>query len=392
MGDVENKKFETKIIRALSPQDRAFLSEDFPAMLLPAAEAIQEGELVAFPTETVYGLGADAFNESAIAKIYEAKGRPQDNPLIVHLADLEDLSSIAREIPEEAIRLFKRFSPGPLSIILKVRPELPDIATAGLDTVAVRFPGNDIARELIRLSKTPLVAPSANISGRPSPTLAEHVYADLQGKIPFIIDGGPCRIGVESTVLDLSTEQACILRPGGISREALEEALGRKVYASAELIGNHQPKAPGMKYKHYAPRAKVRILPESLEYTNILSSIKRNFPAKIGFYLNNCSADILRKSLKAEKDFMAKPIEILGEEDFEDPSRLSNLKSTREGIYVFAFGEGSIDAAHYLFAAFRWFDEIDVKLIYAQELLKGKEASAYMNRLRKAAADESLPQ
>ena len=213
------------------------------------AELIKKGELVAFPTETVYGLGADYANPDAVRAIFQAKGRPQDNPLIVHLCDYDQLSLVAKDIPPLAKELYDRFCPGPLTMILPKQPSVPDEVTAGLDTVGVRFPSHPVARELIRLS-CPIAAPSANVSKHVSPTSARHVLDDLEGKIPLILDGGDCQVGIESTIVDLTKEIPVILRPGAITKEMLAQVC---------MCVNHTGEvkvalAPGMKYIHYTPR------------------------------------------------------------------------------------------------------------------------------------------
>lgn len=213
-----------------------------------AAELIKNGELVVFPTETVYGLGADAFNPDAVAKIFEAKGRPQDNPLIVHISDIEQVQDIACDIPATFYVIATRFMPGPISVILKKNEKVPSIVTAGGDTVAVRMPENVYARELIS-SSAPLAAPSANRSKHVSPTTAQHVYDDLCGRVPLILDGGSCQIGIESTVLDLTVNPPAILRPGAITAEMLMDIFGEL----GEIRTLRIAKSPGMKYKHYAP-------------------------------------------------------------------------------------------------------------------------------------------
>lgn len=214
---------------------------------------IKKGELVVFPTETVYGLGADAFNEKAVEKIFIAKGRPQDNPLIVHIASVDQVKNIAKDIPDSFYRVAEKFMPGPISVVLKKGDNIPYIVTAGGETVAVRMPLNPIARELIALSK-PLAAPSANKSKHISPTTAQHVYDDLNGEVALIIDGGSCDVGIESTVLDLTTDTPTVLRPGAITVEMLAEVLGA-VEEKGKVI--KIAKSPGMKYTHYAPKVKT---------------------------------------------------------------------------------------------------------------------------------------
>ena len=222
-----------------------------------AAELIGQGELVAFPTETVYGLGADAFDPEAIAAIYRAKGRPSDNPLIVHLATV-DAIALCASVDERALELARRFMPGPLTLVLPANDRVPLIARGGLDTVAVRIPAHPVALDLLRQTG-PLVAPSANISGRPSPTTALHVASDLDGRIAAILDGGPCRVGIESTVVDLSGESVLILRPGSIGREEIEEALGLALGSGAGDPGA-AARSPGTRYRHYAPSVPVRLV------------------------------------------------------------------------------------------------------------------------------------
>ena len=227
-----------------------------------AGDILKNGGLVAFPTETVYGLGADALNEQAAKKIYAAKGRPSDNPLIVHIADMDALEKIAEAIPEKAVAVAKEFWPGPLTMIFQKTNAVPLGTTGGLDTVAVRMPEHLIAKEIIRAGGGNIAAPSANTSGRPSPTMAEHVREDLEGKIDMIVDGGPVEIGVESTILDLTVTPPMILRPGAVTKEMLEELIG-EVAVDKTLIepdSKKVPKAPGMKYRHYAPKAELTVL------------------------------------------------------------------------------------------------------------------------------------
>ena len=232
-----------------------------PKHLRLAADIISAGGLVAFPTETVYGLGGDAMNPSAAALIYEAKGRPSDNPLIVHLADPAEASHLTEDIPETFARLAERFWPGPLTLVVRKRASVPDATTGGLPTVALRIPDNAVALELIRLARTPVAAPSANLSGHPSPTCWAHVRADLDGRIDAIIKGDPSRVGLESTVLDLTGPAPLILRPGLVTPEEIEAALGQPVTYDPAITEPMDPKsaprAPGMKYRHYAPRAEM---------------------------------------------------------------------------------------------------------------------------------------
>lgn len=239
-------------------------------MIDEAAEILVNGGLVAFPTETVYGLGANAMDPAAVAKIYEAKGRPSDNPLIVHIARASNIGELTPVLTPKIIRLVDNFWPGPLTIVLKKKPNVPDITTGGLDTVAIRMPDDPVALELIKKAGCPVAAPSANISGRPSPTKGEHVVTDLDGKVDAILIGSDCRVGIESTVLDMSGDVPMILRPGIITAENIEAALGEKVILDPTLNQrkdlyredeeNLVPKAPGMKYTHYAPKADMTII------------------------------------------------------------------------------------------------------------------------------------
>ncbi len=232
-----------------------------------AATWLKKNELVAFPTETVYGLGANALCDEAVEKIYRAKGRPGDNPLIIHIARKEDVKRYVAEIPEVARRLMDAFWPGPLTIIFKKKPGvLSEKATAGLETVGIRMPDHPIALAIIEASGLPIAAPSANVSGKPSPTRFEHVYQDLNGKIAGIIDGGPTGVGVESTVIDCTGSVPIIFRPGGVTKEALERVAG-PVEIDPGVIGQQEkPKSPGMKYKHYAPNAVMYLVQGSPEF------------------------------------------------------------------------------------------------------------------------------
>ena len=227
-----------------------------------AGELIRRGEVVAFPTETVYGLGASGLDADACAKIYQAKGRPSDTPLILHVANRSMIDQVAAAIPDKAEKLLAAFCPGPITLILPRRSLVPDRITGGLSTVGVRMPEHDVARALIAAAGVPIAAPSANISGRPSPTTAEAVLTDMDGKIPLILDGGSCDFGVESTIVDAVGDKAVILRPGAITKEMLEEVLGAgNVIIDPALVGKDSvPRAPGMKYTHYAPKAPLTLI------------------------------------------------------------------------------------------------------------------------------------
>lgn len=239
-----------------------------------AADLLKKGELVAFPTETVYGLGAPIFNSDAIAKIFVAKGRPSDNPLIAHIASLEQVDDIARDIPADFYRLAEVFFPGPLTLVLKKHPRVPSIVSGGLDTIALRMPNHPIAHQLIIAVGQPLVAPSANLSGKPSSTTAEHVRTDFGDKISMVIDGGKTEVGIESTVISL-IDEPCLLRPGSITAGEIEKVLGKTL---RESKGQEKHASPGTRYRHYAPKAKVKLFEnarEMIEYLEKFPQVQR---------------------------------------------------------------------------------------------------------------------
>ncbi|WP_368489536.1 L-threonylcarbamoyladenylate synthase [Clostridium sp. BJN0013] len=235
-----------------------------------AGKIIRDGGLVTFPTETVYGLGANALDPEAVKKIFKAKGRPQDNPLIVHIADIEDMKPLVVDISPMALKFIKNFWPGPMTIILSKSSVIPDITSASLDSVGIRMPSNIIARELIKAAKVPIAAPSANISGKPSPTDVDRCIEDLNGKVDIILGGNICDVGLESTVIDCTVSPSCILRPGGITFEMLKE-IEKEIYIDPAIMkkteGSNRPKSPGMKYRHYAPNAPVKIVKGDLNKT-----------------------------------------------------------------------------------------------------------------------------
>ncbi len=244
------------------------LSAHDPQTIPTAATLLTQGQLVAIPTETVYGLGANGLDEAAVAKIFEAKGRPQDNPLILHICGPEQIELFCHHIPQAAYDLAEKFWPGPLTIVLPARDAVPKRTTGGLSTVAVRCPDNDVTRQIIRLSGVPIAAPSANISGKPSTTTAQHVLHDHDGRIAAVVDGGSCRVGVESTIVDLTEQRPRLLRPGGITPEQLTEVLGDLIIdkaVTAQIDKDAVVKAPGMKYRHYAPSEPVVIVSGSRE-------------------------------------------------------------------------------------------------------------------------------
>lgn len=324
-----------------------------------AGRILREGGLVAFPTETVYGLGANAMKPDAAAKIYKAKGRPSDNPLIVHIADVNQVSDLAEDITAQAQRVMEAFWPGPLTVILPKKHEVPDEVTAGLNTVAIRMPDHPVALAIIKSAGVTVAAPSANSSGKPSPTRAEHVLQDLNGKINMIVDAGPCKVGLESTVLDLSVENPVILRPGAITREDLESVLGHLNADSLSQVSNKStPKAPGMKYRHYSPEAPVVVV-TGKEHDKIKNKVSQ-----------------LIQEFKAEQ----KRIGILA------PGETINFY---EADAKYEVGQRSIPetVAQNLFYGLRFLDEQDIDVIIAEGYLEEGIGRAVMNRLSKAARE-----
>lgn len=253
-----------------------------------AVRLLHEGEVVVIPTETVYGLAANALNAKAVKKIFLAKGRPQDNPLIVHIEDANKAKMVAVDIPESAYLLWEEFSPGPLTIVLKKHPLVPYVTTAGLETVGIRIPNNELALETIRRSNLPLAAPSANISGRVSPTEARFVYDDMNGKIPLILDGGPCKVGIESTVLDLTKETPTILRPGAITEDMLSACLGKVVNHKGKVV---RAASPGMKYAHYKPMCACFAAKTSDEAKELYNHFTNSLIIARQDFLDTCDVD-----------------------------------------------------------------------------------------------------
>ncbi len=292
-----------------------------------AAQLIRAGELVGMPTETVYGLGANALDESAVRKIFEAKGRPGDNPLIVHVSSLAEIPPLVREIPESAKRLMEAFWPGPMTLILPKSDLIPGCVSAGLDTVGIRLPASEAARDLIRTASRPIAAPSANRSGKPSPTTAAHVFEDMDGRIPMILDGGASEVGVESSVIDATGEVPVILRPGGITPDMVEAVLGDvrvDEHVMSPLAEGDVVRSPGMKYKHYAPAAKTVIFDGAAE--NVIAAICARYdaaqaagerPAILGFDEHDFGgrARISLGSVKRPQDAAAKLFGALRELD-----------------------------------------------------------------------------
>lgn len=328
-----------------------------PAEIEAAVKAIKRGSLVAFPTETVYGLGADALNEKAVGKVYAAKGRPSDNPLIVHVADKEQVATVA-EVNGWAEALMDAFWPGPLTMILPVKPDtVSSTVTGGLDTVAVRMPDNDVTRQLIREAGTPLVGPSANTSGKPSPTTAQHVYHDLHGKIAGVMNDGATKIGVESTVIDLSTDQPAVLRPGKITPAQIEAVLGVKVDSvQRHLNADEAPKAPGMKYRHYAPDKDVYKVADDQWAQSVVWA--QNQLSPVGLMLTNQQIS---------------------------ENQLNGMD------FVWSLGDNGDTAAAKLFAGLRRFDDwTEVRTILVATMPDIPENAAYNNRLDKASGGHTV--
>ncbi|HIE30861.1 MAG TPA: threonylcarbamoyl-AMP synthase [Methanosarcinales archaeon] len=333
---------------------------NFGKTIRMAARIIREGGTVAFPTETVYGLGADALNPDAVLKILRAKGRPADNPLIVHVSSREQICKITEDIPECAFGLMDAFMPGPLTLILKRKAIVPGVTTGGLDTIAVRMPDHRVALGLIRESDTPIAAPSANLSGRPSPTTAAHVMADLAGRIDAVIDGGQVRIGVESTVLDLTSDIPTVLRPGGVGIEEIRGCVGRV------LAGYHEPipdvggvvRSPGMRYTHYAPETAVVLIegdPESVaaRISRLIAEYHKK-GRRVGLLVTEETAE-----------------QVSGDEDL--------VLCRRDDLEAYARN---------LFGGLRYLDGRDVDVIVADGSIKSEGVgAAVLNRLRRAAGD-----
>ncbi len=335
---------KTKLIKVTSPDDKN---------LEEAGAILKNGGLVAIPTETVYGLAANALDSEAVKKIYQAKGRPSDNPLIVHISDLSQWKPLVREIPEKAKNLAVKYWPGPLTIILPKSDIVPAEVSGKLDTVAVRMPSNEIARAIIEKADVPLAAPSANTSGRPSPTNAKYVLSDLDGKIEMIVDAGDCEVGVESTVITLAAPVPRLLRPGAITPEMLESVLGEIEIDSAvydKLAKDAVPSSPGMKYKHYSPKAKVVIVKGEFEsYKKFVSENSDESTAVLCFE--------------------------------EDADKLNGFKTITYGKE-----NDSYSQATRIFEALREVDEVGAKTVYARFPEMSGMGLAVFNRLVRAAA------
>ena len=344
---------ETEVIQI----DEHNIDEASQKSLVRAGEIIRGGGLVAFPTETVYGLGGDALNPESSRKIYAAKGRPSDNPLIVHVADMEHLETIVKEVPESARKLAKAFWPGPLTMIMNKNDKVPYEATGGLDTVAIRMPNNLIALELIRQSGGFIAAPSANTSGRPSPTVARYCVEDLSGKIEMILDGGQVGIGLESTIVDLTSDVPMILRPGYITLEMLIEVLGQVDVDRTIIDGNsgQRPKAPGMKYRHYAPKGQLTII--------------QGEQSKVVEYIN-------RQAKEASES--GKKVGVIGTDATRSLYHADVIKSVGDR-------KDEKTIAHELFKVLREFDDENIDIMFSESFDDSGIGQAIMNRLLKAA-------
>lgn len=324
-----------------------------------AANVLKSGKIVAFPTETVYGLGANALNSEAVEEIFKAKGRPSDNPLIVHIADKEKVKELTKSIPEKAAVLMDNLWPGPLTLVMEKSSIIPEIITAGLDTVAVRMPEHPVARELIRLAGIPVAAPSANVSGKPSTTTAQHVLDDLDGKIEMVIDAGSSRVGLESTVLDVTVDPPVLLRPGGVTPKQIEKYIG-PIDIDKTILGKinseNIPKSPGMKYTHYSPKAHVVIVK--------------------GEDLKKQMEKILELADKSKKQ--GKKVGVCATLQTQDGYR---------GYETISMGDRNNPEtiAASLFSILREFDDRGVDIIFAESVDDHEVGLAIMNRMVKAA-------
>lgn len=316
-----------------------------------AAVILRKGKTVAFPTETVYGLGADATNEAAVSKIFKAKGRPQDNPLIAHVATKSQLQKLVSAYPQYVDKLIDHFAPGPITFVLPSNGVCAKNVTAGLDTIGIRIPDHPVAYQLLKEVNLPLAAPSANLSGKPSPTTAIHVWEDLNGKIDGLIDDGPTGVGVESTVVDCTQSVPIILRPGGITKEQLEEVVGEVADDSVIVDKSNQPKSPGMKYKHYSPEVPLILVEGNASIMQDLINLKKETYDRVGVLASSGIA----KSLSADE--------------------------------VIALGDNMNDIASHLYDALRTFKKGQVDVILCETFEKSGIGEAVMNRLEKAASD-----
>ena len=361
-------EYDTKVV--LPEEESSFAA---------AARALADGEVVGMPTETVYGLGCNALDPKAVEKVYIAKGRPSDNPLIVHIADTAKIPELVSEITPVAKVLIDAFMPGPITIIMKKNPIIPDVVTAGRDTVGIRFPIHPVAQKLISMSGVPVAAPSANLSGSPSPTKSEHVVNDMNGRIPYIVEGGECQVGLESTVVDATGTWPVILRPGAVSMKQMEMALSEAGIAKPSDPGanernddpNAAPMAPGMKYRHYAPSCPVKIIGKG-DFENYLTYYKEavmrsvlDETTPVGLFISNDIASHIRAMFS---------------------NKLQDIK-----FYEFGGTDDVYAASHSLFDGLRTLDEEGCHVIYAPAFPEEEMGIAYMNRLNKAASEKKRP-
>ena len=351
---------ETKILK-IDAEKEEFTSLEEQA-LQDAGEIIKSGGLVAFPTETVYGLGGDGLNKESSRKIYAAKGRPSDNPLIIHIANMEALDYIVEEVTQEAQKIARAFWPGPLTMILRKSENVPEETTGGLQTVAVRMPSNKVACKLIEYGGGYIAAPSANLSGRPSPTVAKYVVEDMNGRIDMIIDGGEVGIGLESTIIDLTVTPPQILRPGYITQAMLNEVLGN-VDVDKTILDDktgQAPKAPGMKYRHYAPKGELTIVagesPQVVDYINRMTAEMMQMGKKVGVIA----------SLENLEKYHAEIVKSAGSREDEEA------------------------VAHNLYRILREFDDEGAEIIFSEAFADGTLGQAIMNRLLKAAGHKMV--
>lgn len=363
---------ETEILILEDYKNKGIISENDAAKIKKAASVIRSGGLAAFPTETVYGLGGNALMKEASKKIYAAKGRPSDNPLIVHISDMSELYRIVKEIPEKAMLLAKRFWPGPMTMIFKKADIIPLETTGGLDTVAVRFPSHPVAMMLIREARVPVAAPSANLSGRPSTTSGQHCIEDLSGRIDIIVDGGSSEIGLESTIIDVTGKEPQLLRPGAVTKEMLEETLCENVTEDIALKGplaeEERPKAPGMKYRHYAPKAPMALV----------SAVSRDHTDRI-------SAKILELIREKDKSGV-RPALLCSRECYGEIKEELEILDSGIDVKITGSRDDVKSIAHGLFEYLREFDTDGADYIIAEGYSEAELGLAVMNRLKKAAA------
>ena len=363
--------------------------------LKEAAGILRSGGLVAFPTETVYGLGGNALDEDAARKIYAAKGRPSDNPLIAHVSCVEEVAPLVKEIPEAGRKLMEAFWPGPLTMIFPKSEKVPYGTTGGLDTVAIRMPDDPVANRLIALAGVPVAAPSANTSGRPSPTTADHVWQDMNGRIEMIIDGGPVGIGVESTIVDVSSAVPSVLRPGAITMEMLPEVLG-EISVDPAILGplsaDVRPKAPGMKYKHYAPKADLTLVEPGTGADRESGAEQVTGAEQKNGADRNTGAAQETGLEETQLQAMIRKVRELSREKIEAGYKVGVI-CTDESRGCYTDGEvrsigarkSQASVAHNLYALLREFDDLGVDYIFSESFPKDHLGQAIMNRLSKAA-------